>query len=338
MRTLPLGLLALIGIVACGDDTSSSGGSPSTGGAGAGGDGNGGSMMGSGGAGGFGASGAEGGGGATTGGGGSGGSPACSGLPTGDIAEIEVFTGFLGSEDLAFDGTGGLVAKNGGNLVRIDGSLTPTTFAPLPGTVYGLRFAPNGDLFAARPGQNTVVRVVGGVVTTFAMELGGPNGVHVDSAGNVWVTEFGAGRVIRLDPAGNETVIASNLDSPNGVILDETRNLLFFTEYFAGRVLKVDPAGGAPTEVVTIDGAALDGLELDACGNLYVVDNGNNRVYRIDLDADANLLGEPVLLADVQDNIANAQFGRGPGWNATSLYAAGNPGVVYEIPVGVGAP
>jgi hypothetical protein len=336
MKTLPLGFVALLGIVACGDDTSS-GGSPSTGGAGAGGDGNGGSMMVSGGSGGFGASGAEGGGGATTGGGGSGGSPACTGLPTGMVAATAVYSDFSGSEDLAFDGTGGLVAKNGGNLVRIDGSLTPTTFAPLSGTVYGLRFAPNGDLFAARPGQNTVVRVVGGAVTTFATGLGGPNGVHVDSAGNVWVTEFGAGQVIRLDPAGNETVIASGLNSPNGVILDETRNLLFFTEYGDGQIFKVDPAGGTPTEIVEINGA-LDGLELDACGNLYVVDNQGGRVFRIDLDADANLIGEPVLLADVQDNIANAQFGRGPGWNATSLYAAGDAGTVYEIPVGVGAP
>jgi streptogramin lyase len=333
MKTLPLGFVALLGIVACGDDTSS-GGSPSTGGAGAGGDGNGGSMMVSGGAGGIGASGAEGGGGSTTGGGGSGGSPACAGLPMGRVPATAVYSDFQGSEDLAFDGDGGLVAKNGGNLVRIDASLTPTTFAPLSGTVYGLRFAPNGDLFAARNDMNTVVKVVGGTVTTFAMELGGPNGVHVDSAGNVWVTEFGAGRVLRLDPNGAETVIASNLDAPNGVILDETRNLLFFTEYFEGRVFRVDPAGGTPTEVVQV-GGALDGLELDACGNLYVVDNQNDRIYRIDLDADANLIGEPVLLAVTQENIANAQFGRGPGWNATSLYAAGNPGVVYEIPVGV---
>jgi streptogramin lyase len=336
MKTLPLGFVALLGIVACGDDTSS-GGSPSTGGAGAGGDGNGGSMMVSGGAGGIGASGAEGGGGSTTGGGGSGGSPACAGLPMGRVPATAVYSDFQGSEDLAFDGDGGLVAKNGGNLVRIDASLTPTTFAPLSGTVYGLRFAPNGDLFAARPQAGTVVKVVGGTVTTLAMELGGPNGVHVDSAGNVWVTEFGGGTVIRLDPAGNETVIASGVDNPNGVILDETRNLLFFTEYSAGRVLKVDPAGGTPTEIVEINGA-LDGLELDVCGNLYVVDNQGGRVFRIDLDADANLIGEPVLLADVQDNIANAQFGRGPGWNATSLYAAGDAGTVYEIPVGVGAP
>ena len=132
------------------------------------------------------------------------------------------------------------------------------------------------------------------------------------------------------------TLIAENQNSPNGVVLDESRDLLFFTSYSQGRLFKTDPAGGgAVTEIGQINGAALDGLALDACGNVYAVDQGNSRLYRFDLDPNANLVGEPVMLAQFPNNVANAQFGVGAGWNATSLYAAGNPGVVFELPVGV---
>jgi hypothetical protein len=69
------------------------------------------------------------------------------------------------------------------------------------------------------------------------------------------------------------------------------------------------------------------------------VDQGNSRLYRFTLDAAGALVGEPELLANFPQNVANAQFGSGTGFNPNSLYAAGNPGVVYEVPVGVpGAP
>ncbi len=155
----------------------------------------------------------------------------------------------------------------------------------------------------------------------------------------MWVTEFGAGRVIKLAPNGASTTIASQLDSPNGVVLDTVRNTLFFTSYSQGQLWRVDPAGGTPTMVGQLTGAAFDGLVLDACGNVYAVDQGTSKLYRFNLDDAGTLLGEVELIADFPANVANAQFGSGSGWNATSLYAAGNPGQVFEVPIGApGAP
>jgi len=255
---------------------------------------------------------------------------------------------FSGSEDIAFDGAGSLFGKDGANLVRLlpdGGTFTSEIAAPLTEGAFGLRFSPSGDLFIALPGSGKIVVTTPNppgqgpsTVTDFKSGLGTPNGVHVDSAGNLWVTEFGAGRVIRIDPGGDSTTIASGVAAPNGVVLDETRNILFFTSYSAGQLLRTDPAGGGEVVLVgSIGGTALDGLALDACGNVYAVDQGGSRLYRFDLDASGTLIGDPVLLAVLPDNVANAQFGAGPGWNATSLYAAGTPGVVYEVPVGVGA-
>ena len=47
----------------------------------------------------------------------------------------------------------------------------------------------------------------------------------------------------------------------------------------------------------------------------------------------------PELLASFPENVANAQFGLGTGFDVNTLYAVGNPGNVYAVPLGIpGAP
>jgi sugar lactone lactonase YvrE len=257
---------------------------------------------------------------------------------------VEVTDGFSGSEDLAFDGKGHIVAKDGASVVKIDAAGTVTPFASLPGTVYGLRYSPSGDVVAAQPQAGKLVKIsTAGDVSDFVTGLSGPNGVYVAADDSTYVTEFGAGRVIKIAPgmtSGVTIASGASLGAPNGVVFDPKRNLLFFTDYQGGILYSVDPAGGGtPTEVGQVNGAALDGLVLDACGNVYAVDQGGSRLYRFELDTSGALVGQPVLLADFPSNVANAQFGSGTGFTGTSLYAAGNPGVVFEVPVGVpGAP
>lgn len=130
----------------------------------------------------------------------------------------------------------------------------------------------------------------------------------------------------------------------NGIVYDPDRGVAFFTNDFAGRLAKVeiaeDGSPGAITTLATVQSAAFDGLALDACGNLYAVDQGNSRIYRLELDGSANPVSDATDILDGNiQNIANVQFGRGDGFESTSLYAAGVPGVVYRLDVGVpGAP
>ena len=50
-------------------------------------------------------------------------------------------------------------------------------------------------------------------------------------------------------------------------------------------------------------------------------------------------MGAPELLATFPENVANAQFGSGDGFDPETLYVAGVPGSVYSIAAGVpGAP
>jgi sugar lactone lactonase YvrE len=260
----------------------------------------------------------------------------------GPIDATEVLTVFNGSEDLAFDGKGHIVAKNGNTIILSDAQGMTTDLADLTGQAYGLRYRPDGFLVVARPGQGVVVEVSPqGTVTDYVTGLNNPNGLYPDFDGNVWMTEFAGGNVSRINPDKSVDVIVAGAAQPNGVVFDATRTMLFYTEYSAGRILRVDVSPGGdlvPVEVAQINGA-LDGLVLDACGNIYAVDNGNSDLYRVKLDAAGAAIGAAELLASFPQNVANAQFGSGAGFDPTTLYVAGNPGIVYGVAVGVaGAP
>ncbi len=269
----------------------------------------------------------------------------CDAIPAGPFAPVEQFSGFNGSEDLAFDGQGGMAGKNGGNVIVVDSAGTEIASYSDPGPAYGLRFTADGNILVAHFQTGVISQIApDGSSSDLATGIGGVNGLYPDFDGNVWATDFS--RVVRYDAAGTPTTIVSGGDGSgaNGIIYDPDRGVAFFTNYGAGRLAKVDIGAdgspGAVTALATVPGALFDGLSLDVCGNLYAVDNGNARVYRLSLDADANAIGEATDIVDGNmQNIANAQFGRGDGFEETSLYAAGNPGVVYRIDVGVpGAP
>jgi sugar lactone lactonase YvrE len=340
-RLVGLGLVLIAaGAAGCGDDESqgSGGGGTTSPGAGGGGTTTG-TTTSSGTAGGGGA-------GAGGGGGGGGGSAECDALPAGPIDPVLVTDVFNGSEDLAFDGKGHIVAKQGNNIVMVDAAQQVTNLATLAQTAYGLRYRPDGFLVVARPGQNTVVEISpAGVVAPYAINLSGPNGVYPDLDGNVWVTEFGGDRVSRINPDKTVDPIVSGapeVASPNGIVYDAARMALFYTNYSAGQIMRVDLAPGgnpAPVLVTSITDASLDGLVMDACGNIYVVDQGNSDLYRVRLDAGGAALGDAELLASFPTNVANAQFGSGQGFDPKTIYAAGVPGSVYAVAAGVaGAP
>lgn len=271
----------------------------------------------------------------------------CDAIPAGPFAPEVVFEGYQGSEDLAFDGAGNLALKQQGQVLLVTSDQQETALAAGFPQVYGTRFAVSGDLLVALPQSGALQAIApDGTVTDVATGLQSPNGVFVAADGGVWLTEFGGSRVVRFDAQWAKQVVyeGSEAASANGVVLDPARGLLFFTNYGAGRLLQigVDPDGqplGDPVEVATIAGAKLDGLALDACGHAYAVDQGNSRLYRVRLDAGGAATGEPEQLAEFAENVANVQFGAGPGFDPESLYAAGNPGVVYRVVVGVpGAP
>lgn len=265
----------------------------------------------------------------------------CATLKAGPFTPQSIGMPFQGSEDLAFDGKGNVAGKKGSNLILVSAQGN-TVLASLPGQTYGLRFHQNGNIVAAIPGQGKLVTVSpAGVVKDLLTGLGGPNGVYVDFDENVWVTEFQGSKVSRLSPDGTKTVFASGTQvaqAANGVVIDASKKILFYSEYAKGKINRMasDQPGGAVTNVATIPGAALDGMVLDQCGNVYAVDQGGSKLYRVRVDANGNATQAPELLAQFPTNVANAQFGAGPGFDPKKLYVTGNPGTIYTVDLGVG--
>ncbi len=266
----------------------------------------------------------------------------CEAISDGPFTPTLYLSGYKGSEDLAFDGQGGLVLKRDGQVVIVRADQSETVLAQGLAQAYGTRYLADGRLLVALPNSGEVLAYDPmGVSTVLLGGLSSPNGLYPDLAGDVWITEFGGSRVLRLGPDMVPKTIVTGADasSANGVVYDPQRQLLFYTKYLAGQVQRVaiDDLGepGAPELVAAVGGAALDGLTLDACGNVYAMDQKNSRLYRVRLDGAGAAVGEPVLLAEFPSNVANAQFGGGDGFDDHTLYVAGNPGDVYTVAVAV---
>lgn len=144
-----------------------------------------------------------------------------------------------------------------------------------------------------------------------SMSLSNPRGVSVDAIGNVFFSDSLNFRMMKLTPTGALTTLAgqgysgfagdggpaarATLISPGGTALDSLGNL-YFTEGRGDRIRKIDTTGIISTVAGTgVGGFSGDGgyainaqlsnpqsLAIDAVGNLYIVDVGNNRIRKMD--------------------------------------------------------
>ncbi len=113
--------------------------------------------------------------------------------------------------------------------------------------------------------------------------FGRPDGVAVDSAGNVYVAERGTGSIKKLDSDG--TLLATwsgpavDLNNPIDVAVDSA-GYVYVTDRGNNRVRKLDSAGNV---VDTWTGfAAPDGIGVDAANNVYVAEYQQNRARKFD--------------------------------------------------------
>lgn len=186
-----------------------------------------------------------------------------------------------------------------------------------------------GDVYVADTINNTIRKVTpAGVVTTLAGLAGtigsadgkgndarffSPQGLAVDSAGNVYVADTGSVlhshnyTIRKVTPAGvvttlaglaghsgsvDGTGIAARFNEPLGVAVDSAGNL-YVTDSRNGTVRKVTPAGAVTTLAGLVDnsgsadgtGSAArfsfpSGVAVDREGNVYVADNGNSTIRK----------------------------------------------------------
>jgi sugar lactone lactonase YvrE len=265
------------------------------------------------------------------------------------------------SEDFTFSAGGHLVGVTlsfgGGssnNLVRTTYQGQTETILPAVGTpvgdpfdmtVRGVRFLPDGNFVFADRGSSSLVHLdmTSFVKTPLLSGVNEPNGVAVDMDGQVYLTSADR-EVVRVDPAtGDAQTLYTAPVTLDGIAFGPGYDELYFCSE-EGQVweMPVTPTGaGAPTLIATIEAGGggglglLDGLTVDACGNVYVVDM-DGTIWRIAPDRTVERV------VDIQTggmfNMINAvNFGSGVGgWKPESLYVIGMASeAVYEVDLGV---
>ncbi|HVV55633.1 MAG TPA: NHL repeat-containing protein [Mucilaginibacter sp.] len=185
---------------------------------------------------------------------------------------------------ITLDKNGNLyVADQGNSLIRkIDPNTVVTTYAGMPG----------------------VTGAVNGMDTLASFNQ--PFGVAADSSGNVYVADAGNNAIRKIAPDGTVSTFAgtgnpgsadgtdtATFDTPLGVAVDKAGNV-YVADYGNDLIRMISPAGvvstiagksGVPGNADGIDTAARfdlpEGLAVDAAGNIYVADNGNNTIRKI---------------------------------------------------------
>ena len=130
-----------------------------------------------------------------------------------------------------------------------------------------------------------------------------PLGLHVDASGNLYVTDFNNNRVEEF-PSGstsatNGTTIAGEptsgttayqLHGPTASCFDAS-GYLYVADYYNNRIQRFPPGSTLGSNAVTVaggngSGSALnqivnpESVVVDAAGNIYVSDQGNNRILK----------------------------------------------------------
>jgi sugar lactone lactonase YvrE len=144
--------------------------------------------------------------------------------------------------------------------------------------------------------------------------LSGPTGIAVDASGNLYIADFGNDRIRKMSTAGVITTVAGNgtyafsgdggpatsaaLWAPSAVAVDAAGNL-YIADGLNYRVRKVSTSG----TITTVAGNGTAGflgdngpatsaefnwnaggaaLAVDSTGNIYIVDQNNKRIRKVD--------------------------------------------------------
>ena len=153
----------------------------------------------------------------------------------------------------------------------------------------GVAVDTSGDVFVSNFVNGTVDEIVavnGSIpvnptVNTVATGFNGPEGLAVDASGDIFVANANAGTVQEIVAVGGSipasptiNTVATGLNGPGGLARDALGDI--FVANNDGTVYEIVAAGGSipanPTvsSVVSLSGVRLDGVAVDASGNLYV--------------------------------------------------------------------
>jgi sugar lactone lactonase YvrE len=163
------------------------------------------------------------------------------------------------------------------------------------------------SLYIADAGNGRVLKVSSSGLVSTVMLVAQPSAVTVDGSGNVYVSE--PKRVSRVTPGGAITTVLDGLNSPRGVAITATGDVLV-ADSGASVVRKLSSSGLLSTIAgVAAPGFSGDGLSassahlntpsdlmVDLTGAIWIADSGNNRIRTLTPSSIADVAAPAILV------------------------------------------
>jgi sugar lactone lactonase YvrE len=246
------------------------------------------------------------------------------------------------SGDLAFDHQGYLLLVDGRDIARMAKGQDAVPFienALLPGrSLFGMCVGADGSVYFTDSRSDNLFRVqAGGGRRSFTLDR--PIQMVQGPSGNLYVTTVG-GEILSLDPRTGRIVVEGRFPlNLRGLAFSPDYQTLYVADR-DGRSLRsfeVGPDGSlGPARMFARGlGPGLDGITVDACGNVYLADRTGAPLLRV------TPAGRIETVTNISGSLSALAFGSGrQGWDARSLYAVSElRGGLYEIKLDVpGAP
>jgi sugar lactone lactonase YvrE len=138
----------------------------------------------------------------------------------------------------------------------------------------------------AMPLVAQTAHLAGGALISIGTGFNSPQGVAMDSSGNVFVTDSNHSRVKEIQAPSYSTTVSlatpsGAFVSPSGIAIDTAGNL-FVTDQGNGTVKEIAAATGYTTASTVANGFSIPvGVAVDRDGNLFVADIGSNQLYEL---------------------------------------------------------
>jgi len=243
---------------------------------------------------------------------------------------VGIITDASGNVIVADDGHVDSYPSSGATAPIIAGSsngpvlLNPS--APLHNLSAIARHPSTGTLYVSQSGNAFRIQKVDFAAGTISVLLFEWNievrSLAVDSAGNVYYSEWPSNTIQKISPAGTKSLFAGSgsagyadgigaaaaFDDPRGLAMDAQDNL-YVADFGNNRIRKITPAGVVSTYAGSGANAETDGvglaaafksphlLAIDALGTLFVADRGANTIRKI-APPRRRIGGSPVLTAN----------------------------------------
>lgn len=106
-----------------------------------------------------------------------------------------------------------------------------------------------------------------------------PVGMGFDTAGNLYVAEWSAGRVSRIDPQGHRSTFADGLSGPSGLAIGPDGSV-YVASYSRDEIYRFAPDGSRRLHVTGL--ATPAGIGFDRAGRLIIANRRTHQILAVD--------------------------------------------------------